>query len=285
MNTGFKIKKILLFSAFAGFFFALFSAGRVYAFSDKDRVMTIEDYLMDGTAVYDRDLKGLFDVQEEEDTEESDEETEAEKNTADSEKTSEKGAKGAKKSDWNLILVNKQKPVPDGYDAELASLNDSMQVDKRITGPVARLLGAAAEDGIELMICSAYRSYDRQTVLFNNKMDKLMKSGMSYFDAFKTASFSVTVPGTSEHQLGLALDIITPDYTDLDSGFADTEAGKWLKKNAPDYGFILRYPKGKEYITGIIFEPWHFRYVGKENAKYITERGLVLEEYIELLSE
>ncbi len=190
--------------------------------------------------------------------------------------------KSADKNDWNLILVNKQNPVPEDYVYNLTDLGDGQQADKRIKGYVTDLLEAAKKDGIELVICSAYRSIDRQTTLFNNKIDKYMKEGMNYYDAFRNASFSVTVPGTSEHQLGLALDIITPDYTDLDSGFAETEAGKWLKENAADYGFILRYPEGKEYITGIIFEPWHFRYVGIENAKYITGHGLVLEEYLDL---
>ena len=236
--------------------------------ADQKRVMTIEDYVQEGTAVYGQDIYELTDIEEAEDVNVSEEEK-------------EDGGLSAKKSDWNLILVNKQNPVPADYDYQLTYLNDSQQLDKRIVGQVAKLLGAAKEDGIELMICSAYRSFDRQTTLFNNKMDKLMKAGMSYFDAYRTASFSVTVPGTSEHQL----DIITPGYTDLNSGFAETEAGKWLKENAPDHGFILRYPEGKEYITGIIFEPWHFRYVGVENARYMTEHGLVLEEYVELLSD
>ena len=305
------IKSLAVCFAVSGLVSLAFFSETAYAASDDKRVMTIEDYLMDGTAVYDKDLKGLFLNEDDEEALEGGEGqsgkdlgADAHEETAgDGEKAEagdsggngegsgrggnssmETGVPGAKTTDWNLILVNKQKPVPEGYDAELSSLNESMQVDKRIIGAVARLLDAASKDGVELMICSAYRSYDRQTVLFNNKMDKLIKSGMTYFDAYKTASFSVTVPGTSEHQLGLALDIITPGYTDLNSGFADTEAGKWLKENAPDHGFILRYPEGKEHITGIIFEPWHFRYVGKENARYITEHGLVLEEYIELLS-
>ena len=238
---------------------------------DNKRLMTIEDYVVEGGGVFGSDFYEL----------EEPEEDEYDKVPGDEGKAGE--SMGAAADDWNLILVNKQHPVPEDYEYNLTYINDSQQIDKRIAGQVAKLVSAAEKSGIELMICSAYRSYDRQTTLFNNKMDKLLKSGMSYFDAYRTASYSVTIPGTSEHQLGLALDIITPGYTALDSGFADTEAGKWLKKNAPDYGFILRYPEGKEYITGIIFEPWHFRYVGVENAKYITENALVLEEYVELL--
>ena len=89
------------------------------------------------------------------------------------------------------------------------------------------------------------------------------------------------VPGASEHQLGLAIDIISDNYASLDEGFANTEAGKWLAEHSYEYGFILRYPQGKEYITGVEYEPWHFRYVGKEAAAVITKDGICLEEFIE----
>lgn len=183
--------------------------------------------------------------------------------------------------DWKLILVNKQNPVPEGYEMNLASINGSMQVDARITKPLAKMLDAAKADGVSLMICSAYRSYERQITLFENKIRRSMRSGLSYLDAYADASYSVTVPGTSEHQLGLALDIVTPSYTSLNEGFENTEAGKWLKAHSSEYGFILRYPKGREHITGIIYEPWHFRYVGEQAAKEITENELTLEEYLE----
>lgn len=184
------------------------------------------------------------------------------------------------KNDWRLILVNKQNPVPTDYDAELTNINSSLMADARIIDDIYEMLDAAQEDGVSLMICSAYRSYDRQTTLFNNKMNKLMNQGMNYMDAYAVGSMSVTVPGTSEHQLGLALDILTPGYVEMDDGFGETEAGLWLAQNAPDYGFILRYPKDKEEITGIIYEPWHFRYVGIDYSKDITELGVCLEEYL-----
>ena len=182
--------------------------------------------------------------------------------------------------DWRLILVNKQNPVPDDFTVKLSGISDSMQVDERIIADVYRMMDAASDDGVNLMICSAYRSYDRQKTLFNNKINKLMGEGMTYLEAYKVGSMNVTVPGTSEHHLGLALDILTGSYTKMDDGFGDTEAGKWLAENASDYGFILRYPKGKEDITGIVYEPWHFRYVGREYAKDIEERGVCLEEYL-----
>ena len=104
-------------------------------------------------------------------------------------------------------------------------------------------------------------------------------------EAYKKASQIVTVPGASEHQIGLALDIISNDYTSLDEGFENTSAGKWLKEHSKEYGFILRYPKGKEFITGIDYEPWHFRYVGKEAATIIMDEGITLEEFVESISE
>ena len=182
--------------------------------------------------------------------------------------------------DWRLILVNKQNPVPSDFDVELANINGSIYADKRIIADIYEMIDAASEDGVDLMICSAYRSYDRQRTLFNNKINTLMDEGMTYLEAYKIGSMNVTVPGTSEHHLGLALDILTGSYTTMDDGFGDTEAGKWLAANAQDYGFILRYPKGKEEITGIVYEPWHFRYVGRRYAKEITSLGVCLEEYL-----
>ncbi len=182
--------------------------------------------------------------------------------------------------DWRLILVNKQNPVPEGFDVKLGNINNTMYADERIIDDIYRMIDAASDDGVDLMICSAYRSYDRQRTLFNNKINKLMGEGMTYLEAYKVGSMNVTVPGTSEHHLGLALDILTGSYTAMDDGFGDTKAGKWLANNSADYGFILRYPRGKEDITGIVYEPWHFRYVGTEYAKDITEKGVCLEEYL-----
>ncbi len=184
------------------------------------------------------------------------------------------------RDDWRLMLVNKQNPVPDDFDVKLAGINESLYADERIIGDIYRMIDAASDDGVNLMICSAYRSYDRQRTLFNNKINSLMNDGMTYLEAYKVGSMNVTVPGTSEHHLGLALDILTGSYTSMDDGFGETAAGKWLAENAPDYGFILRYPKGKEEITGIVYEPWHFRYVGTKYAKDITSRGVCLEEYL-----
>ncbi|MCR5301690.1 MAG: M15 family metallopeptidase [Lachnospiraceae bacterium] len=184
------------------------------------------------------------------------------------------------KDDWRLMLVNKQNPVPSGFDVKLSNINGSLYADERIIDDIYNMMDAASADGVDLMICSAYRSFDRQRTLFNNKINKLMGEGMTYLEAYKKGSMNVTVPGTSEHHIGLALDILTGSYTTMDDGFGETQAGKWLEENAPDYGFILRYPRGKEDITGIVYEPWHFRYVGPAYARDITSRGVCLEEYL-----
>ena len=183
--------------------------------------------------------------------------------------------------DWQLVLVNKQHPVPEDYTFTLGTITGSMKCDVRIIDELMAMLEAAKADGIDLMICSPYRDYNRQTVLFNRKIDYYMDKGYSYMEAYKIASITVTVPGASEHQIGLALDIVSNTYTALDTGFGKTDAGIWLREHGYEYGFILRYPLGKEYITGIQYEPWHYRYVGKKAATAIMKQGITLEEFLE----
>ncbi len=187
------------------------------------------------------------------------------------------------KDDWQLVLVNKQHPVPEDYTVTLGQIKGSMKCDVRILDDLMDMMQAAKADGIKLVVCSPYRDYNRQTVLFDRKIDYYMEEGHSYMEAYKLASMTVTVPGASEHQIGLALDIVSTTYSGLEIGFGETTAGKWLKEHCDEYGFILRYPEGKEYITGIQYEPWHFRYVGKEAAKQIMERDITLEEFVEEL--
>ena len=189
------------------------------------------------------------------------------------------------KDDWNLLLVNKQHPVPEDHTFELGTIAGAMKCDARILPELFAMLQAARDDGVYLAVCSPYRDISRQEILFNRKIKMHMGNGYSYLEAYKKASQIVTVPGASEHQIGLALDIISDDYTSLDEGFANTKAGKWLKEHSKEYGFILRYPKGKEYITGIDYEPWHFRYVGKDAATIIMDNGITLEEFVESISE
>lgn len=190
------------------------------------------------------------------------------------------------KNDWRLVLINKQHSVPDDYTFTLGTvktIKGNMSCDERIIDDWIAMLQDAKESGVNLMICSPYRDLERQKYLFNRKIKRYVKQGMSYMEAYRLSSEVVTVPGASEHQIGLAFDIVSNNYTALDEGFGETEAGIWLAENSYRFGFILRYPQGKEYITGIDYEPWHFRYVGVEAATYITKKGITLEEFWEEL--
>lgn len=186
--------------------------------------------------------------------------------------------------DWRLILINKQHPVPDDYSFTLGTIQGSMQCDERILDDLFLMLLAAQEDGETLYIASPYRDYNRQTVLFDRKITAYISKGLTYAEAYSVASTQVTAPGASEHQIGLALDIVCNYHTRLNHAFGETNAGIWLVENSYKYGFILRYPEGSGDITGIFYEPWHFRYVGVEAATYIKQNGITLEELTDQLS-
>ncbi len=188
------------------------------------------------------------------------------------------------KDDWRLVLINKQNSIPDDYEVKLGvidTIKGPMYCDERTIDDMLDMFQAAKEENIVLEVCSPYRDLEYQQMLFNRKIKWYMNKGMSYMEAYQLSSQVVTVPGASEHQIGLALDIVTTNYLTLDEGFGETEAGKWLAANSYKYGFILRYPLGKEAITGIEYEPWHFRYVGVEAATVITKQGITLEEFWE----
>ena len=182
---------------------------------------------------------------------------------------------------WYLTLVNDTNPMQEGYVPELTKVVGEYQVDSRIAEPLKQMLADAKKDGMKLSVCSAYRSVEKQKELYNLYMgnesalrQKLLLAGTGGDN--KTTAY----PGKSEHSLGLAVDIVSAKYTALDEKQKDTPEAKWLAKNCYKYGFILRYPVDKTDITGIIYEPWHYRYVGKEDAKKIMELGITLEEYL-----
>lgn len=187
-------------------------------------------------------------------------------------------------SDWRLILVNKQHPIPENYDFSLGKTKDnrtkdSILCDDRIIEDLLLMLQAAQKDGFNLGVRSPYRTSGRQETNFNNRIKDYMRQGLSYMDAYKETSQVITVPGCSEHEIGLAVDITCDTYVPLKQGFADTEEGKWLAEHSYEYGFTLRYPSGKEHITGIKYEPWHFRYVGREAARIMHDENICLEEF------
>ncbi|MGI6344519.1 MAG: M15 family metallopeptidase [Bacillota bacterium] len=184
-------------------------------------------------------------------------------------------------NDPYLILVNAQNPLPEGFKPELKTVQGNLQLEVTAADALQEMIAAAKEVGLSLLVVSAYRSPERQAVLYENKVQEWIGYGYSRAAAEAKAATIVALPGTSEHHTGLAADIVTPDYQRLNAGFAETAAAKWMANYAHRYGFILRYPEDKEEVTGIIFEPWHFRYVGKEHAKAIQESGLSLEEYLD----
>ena len=181
--------------------------------------------------------------------------------------------------DWKMLLVNRDYILPDDYEVELAPCiaddPDSLPLDRRVAPHYNEMYLAALEDGIELTPVSGYRSVERQKNNFDNKIQKYINEGYSKTEATQMAATIILPPGTSEHNAGLAMDICS-----LYQNFEDTEEFAWLSENAADYGFILRYPEDKQDITNIIYEPWHWRYVGVDAAKEMKESGECFEEYI-----
>ena len=184
------------------------------------------------------------------------------------------------KNSWELILTNPNNFLPQGFKVELMQLSNGHQVDKRIYEDLQNMMDDARNQGLSPTICSSYRTEDFQRQLFNQEVDTYLNQGLSKEEAKKKAAQWVAVPGTSEHQTGLAIDITSTNYQVLDKQQENTPEQKWLMENSYKYGFILRYPEGKTEITGIQYEPWHYRYVGKEAAKEIKEKGITLEEYL-----
>jgi len=185
-----------------------------------------------------------------------------------------------------ILLVNKDNKLPDDYDVVLKMLPDGTnKAAEEAYKPMCNMLKAARRDGMILEVCSSYRSVKRQKELFEEDMRALVRQGYSYLDAYDEVARETMPPGYSEHSTGLAFDIVALDYQMLDAKQETTEENQWLREHCAEYGFILRYPKDKEDITGIDYESWHFRYVGKEIAKYIMEEGITLEEFLEEFGE
>lgn len=182
---------------------------------------------------------------------------------------------------WNLLLVNPWNFIPEDFSVELAELEDGHQVDERIAADLTTMMADMRAEGLSPLICSSYRTDEKQQSLFRKKVESYLEKGYSLVEADEAAGKWIAVPGTSEHQTGLAVDIIDSGYPYLDEAQENTQVQKWLMANSWKYGFILRYPSDKSHITGIWYEPWHYRYVGKEAAKEIYDRGICLEEYLE----
>lgn len=182
---------------------------------------------------------------------------------------------------WNLQLVNAENIVPESYKVELVLLRNGEAVDRRIYADLQQMMDDARAEGLSPLICSSYRSHEDQIGLFNNEVSQFEAQGYSREEAKTKAAEWVAIPGTSEHELGLAVDIVAESNQMLDTSQEQTPEQQWLMANSYKYGFILRYPTDKSEITGIGYEPWHYRYVGKEAATEITQQKLCLEEYLE----
>ena len=190
---------------------------------------------------------------------------------------------------WYMKLVNPDNSVDRNFisNVDLLEINSkytsgsqsSKMLDRRVVESFENMCKAADDDGITLISISSYRTYSYQESLYKNRVQRCINEGLSRTEAEKKAATIVAIPGTSEHHLGLAVDI-----NSVETSFENTSAFRWLQQNAKNFGFILRYPEDKQDITKIIYEPWHYRYVGVEHAKTINDLGMCFEEYVEYLS-
>lgn len=181
---------------------------------------------------------------------------------------------------WQLILVNRWNQIPEDYEVNLTYLDNNQAVDSRIYPYLQEMLDDARADGILPEISSSYRTAEEQQAIMDEKIDEYCAEGYSDWEAKELAEKWVAIPNTSEHQIGLAVDITTVDSAIQDASVV----WQWLSQNSYKYGFIVRYPENKTDITGVINEQWHYRYVGKEAAKEIYESGMCLEEYLTVLN-
>ncbi len=181
---------------------------------------------------------------------------------------------------WQLLLVNAQCPMPQDYEIALTELANGQAVDCRIESDLEAMLNACRAAGFSPLVCSSYRDEAYQRALYEKKVEEFAAKGLSAGEAETAAAQIVAYPGTSEHQTGLAVDIVDLNYQLLDEAQEDTPVQQWLLENSWRYGFILRYPDAHSGCTGITYEPWHYRYVGLDAAKLIYEQGLCLEEYL-----
>ena len=186
-----------------------------------------------------------------------------------------------------MVLVNHTSKMPDDYTFDTKECGSATAVNKTLQTVACdaflSMQKAAAADGVTVWMQSGYRSVKYQTSLYERKTKYYLDKGYDNATAREKAAAVVNPPGYSEHNCGLAADLNSPEHTGLDEGFEKTAAFRWLCEHAGDYGFILRYPKDAEDKTEIIYEPWHWRYVGVENAAKINASGLCFEDYIETL--
>jgi len=193
-----------------------------------------------------------------------------------------------KQDDWALFIISEESPIAEDYSFNLAEISYGHFMDERAAPYAVKMLENARDDGVTLNVISSYRDIDRQSKNFSDYVNRLLKEGYSREKAITITAAQIAHPGASEHNAGLALDILTADWwvthNDVTADFENTPEFAWLKNNAWKYGFIIRYPENKQEITGITYEPWHFRFVGVFRARQMRLSGLCLEEYTDALT-
>ena len=197
---------------------------------------------------------------------------------------SAKTAHGADETLWCLILVNRWNRIPDDYQMELTELSNGQSVDSRIVGALQEMFDAAQDHGFTLSVRSGYRTAEMQQILFDEKVAEYRAQGCSEQQAMEMAQSCVAAPGNSEHQLGISVDLMMTGLTSPGTGDRNRSGGytayDWLDQNSWRFGFIHRYKPDKTEITGIVDEPWHYRYVGVDAATRMYRQGICLEEYL-----
>ena len=189
----------------------------------------------------------------------------------------------------SILVANPWNAIPEGYEPDLVALStdisvEGSHVDRSCYDALLQMITDCNKECPQVCVVSSYRTHEYQTNSYNRKVQSYLDKGYSQADAEKEAATIIAKPGTSEHQLGLAVDIIDTRLWALEEEQATLPAQKWLMDNSWKYGFILRYPKDKMNETGIIYEPWHYRYVGVDVAKELHDSGLTLEAYLERLT-
>lgn len=187
---------------------------------------------------------------------------------------------GGKYTTRELILINPWHLLPEDYEADLEHVEYGHSMDACAAEHLRDMLSDCREAGNSPLICSSYRDRHKQEILFDNDVRRFMYRGYSEEEAREETARNVAVPGSSEHEAGLAVDIVYLRRQVLDESQELNETQQWLMEHCWEYGFILRYPRDKQEITGITYEPWHYRYVGYEAAREIMSRGICLEEYL-----
>lgn len=184
---------------------------------------------------------------------------------------------------WQLRLIRYENPLGETFVPEsLTNVENDQKMDSRVAPALSRLLDDARAAGYSVYLCSGYRDYDTQYTIYWNHIEQYMAQGMTEEEAHAKTREAVNYPGASEHQSGLCADILESYDQEMEPWIGGSGLMLWLEQHCAEYGFVIRYPKDKTDITGIEYEPWHLRYVGQEAAAYMMEKGLCLEEFLEL---